>query len=589
MLVGMRALFVLLNAAVLLAQAPPRRPEPAPYSAPVIVNLPEAIELYQTDRGLLLRFYDATQSPATDRVMRQFYGAWQTALDQVKYETLDGEARIDWHLLRNRIRYEQYQLDETKRRFTEMSALLPFAPRLLAMKDARQRQDALDPAATATALTQVDKQLDELIKWVNGGARNAANPAAVPPTVARRAVATLSDLRGLLKEWFGFYSSYDPMFTWWVTEPYKKLDQDLDKYASAVREKLTGVRKDDRDTILGDPIGREALLKELTFEMMPYSPEQLITIANEEFAWCEREMLRASRELGYGDDWKRALEHVKDLHVPPGEQTKLVLQLANEAIAFVEKNQLVTVPALARDTWRMRMMSPEAQRTAPFFLGGESVIVSFPTAEMGHELKMMSMRGNNIHFSRATVHHELIPGHNLQQFMNARHRTYRRPFRTPFWTEGWALHFEFLLWDKGFPQSAEDRVGMLFWRMHRCARIIFSLNFHLGKMTAQQCVDFLVDKVGHERENAAAEVRRSFESTYPPLYQAAYMLGALQIQALHRDLVGTGKMTNLAFHDAILKGNAMPIELVRASLTGTKLPRDYSPSWLFRGNVAAAN
>ncbi len=585
----MRVLAALLSTAIMLAQAPPRRPEPAPYATPTIGNLSEAIELYQTDRGLLSRFYDAAQSPATDRVMRQFYGAWQTALDQVKYEALDAEARIDWHLLRNRVRYEQYQLDETKRRFTEMSALLPFAPRLLAMKDARQRQDTLDPAATATALTQVDKQLEELIKWVNGGAKNAANPATVPPTVARRAVANISDLRGLLKEWFGFYSSYDPMFTWWVTEPYKKLDQDLDKYSSAVREKLTGVKKDDRDTILGDPIGRDALLKELTFEMMPYSPEQLITIANEEFAWCEREMLRASRELGYGDDWKRALEHVKDLHVPPGEQTKLVLQLANEAIAFVEKNQLVTVPTLARDTWRMRMMSPEAQRTAPFFLGGESVIVSFPTAEMGHELKMMSMRGNNIHFSRATVHHELIPGHNLQQFMNARHRTYRRPFRTPFWIEGWALHFEFLLWDKGFPQSAEDRIGMLFWRMHRCARIIFSLNFHLGKMTAQQCVDFLVDKVGHERENAAAEVRRSFESTYPPLYQAAYMLGALQIQALHRDLVGTGKMTNLAFHDAILKGNAMPIEMVRASLTGTKLPRDYTPSWLFRGNVAPAN
>ena len=30
---------------------------------------------------------------------------------------------------------------------------------------------------------------------------------------------------------------------------------------------------------------------------------------------------------------------------------------------------------------------------------------------------MMSMRGNNIHFSRATVHHELIPGHHLQGYM----------------------------------------------------------------------------------------------------------------------------------------------------------------------------
>ena len=73
-----------------------------------------------------------------------------------------------------------------------------------------------------------------------------------------------------------------------------------------------------------------------------------------------------------------------------------------------------------------------------------------------------------------------------------------------------------VLYEKGFPRSPEDRVGMLFWRMHRCARIIFSLGFHLGKMTPQECIDFLVDKVGHERENATAEVRRSFNGGYPP-------------------------------------------------------------------------
>ena len=76
------------------------------------------------------------------------------------------------------------------------------------------------------------------------------------------------------------------------------------------------------------------------------------------------------------------------------------------------------------------------------------------------------------------------------------------------------------LWDLNFPQTPENRIGMLFWRMHRCARILFSLNFHLEKWTAKQCVDFLVDRVGHERENAAAEVRRSFEGNYPPLCAA---------------------------------------------------------------------
>ena len=138
------------------------------------------------------------------------------------------------------------------------------------------------------------------------------------------------------------------------------------------------------------------------------------------------------------------------------------------------------------------------------------------------------------------------------------------------------------MWDMKFQTTPEDRVGALFWRMHRCARIIFSLSFHLGNMTPQQAVDFLVDRVGHERENAIAEVRRSFEEA-APLYQAAYLLGGMQLYALHKELVGSGKMTNRQFHDAVLKENRIPVEMIRASLTKQPLNRDYKSSWRFYG------
>ena len=142
-----------------------------------------------------------------------------------------------------------------------------------------------------------------------------------------------------------------------------------------------------------------------------------------------------------------------------------------------------------------------------------------------------------------------------------------------------------LFWEMGFPKTPANRVGMLFWRMHRCARIIFSLNFHLGKMTPDECVNFLVDRVGHERENAAAEVRRSVMGGYGPLYQCAYMLGALQLRALRKELVETGRMTNREFHDAILHENAIPIEMVRASLTRQELTREFRPRWKFYENI----
>jgi hypothetical protein len=341
------------------------------------------------------------------------------------------------------------------------------------------------------------------------------------------------------------------------------------------------------DEIVGRPIGREALLAALRFEMIPYSPEQLVEMANREYAWCESEMKQAAREMGYGDDWRKALERVKTLHVPPGGQPKVIRDLALEAIAYLRAKNFLTVPPLAEETWRMDMMTPERQRFNPFFTGGEVISVSFPTDTMSHESKLQSLRGNNVHFSRATVHHELIPGHHLQQFMVSRHHPQRGPFSTPFWTEGWAVYWEMVMYANGFPKSPEDRIGLMFWRMHRCARVTFSLGFHLGKMTPQECIDFLVDRVGHERENATAEVRRSFAGSYPPLYQAAYLVGAKQFWALRHELVGE-KMTDRAFHDAILKENHMPVEMVRAALTGQRLTRDHAPSWKFLGDMPEA-
>jgi uncharacterized protein (DUF885 family) len=111
-----------------------------------------------------------------------------------------------------------------------------------------------------------------------------------------------------------------------------------------------------------------------------------------------------------------------------------------------------------------------------------------------------------------------------------------------------------VLWDSpSWHKTPENRIGMLFWRMHRCARIIFSLKYHLGEMSAEECVQFLVDWVGHERATAEGEVRRSVMGEYGPLYQAGYMLGGLQIYALRQELVEKGRWLEKDFHDYFLK------------------------------------
>ena len=285
--------------------------------------------------------------------------------------------------------------------------------------------------------------------------------------------------------------------------------------------------------------------------------------------------------MGFGNDWKKAQEKIKNSYVPLGKQPELIVKLQDDALSFIKANDLITIPALAEETWGMVMMSAERQLVNPFFTGGREISISYPTNSMEEDDKLMSMRGNNPYFSRGTVQHELLPGHHYQYFMNSRYKSYRDPFKTPFSVEGWPLYWELLLYDKGFAKTPEEKMGMLFWRMHRCARILFSLNFHLGKWTPQQCVDFLVDRVGHERANAEGEVRRSFKGDYSPLYQVAYLTGGLQLFALKKELVDSGKMSFKDFHDAVIKENLIPVEMIRATLTNQPLTRDFKTTWHF--------
>jgi hypothetical protein len=535
-----------------------------------------ALERYGDDRGALMRRYDVPFSPVRRARMLDFYAGWGERLQSTDFAGLNHEGQIDYVLLRNRLEFEVELLRQEELQVGEMAALLPFARELELLQEGRRdRIRRLDGRVTADMVTRVAAEVEALSARIRDGADLGPMKGVVAEKAARRTEGLLRILRG----WHGYHSGYDPDFTWWMATPWERLSEALPAHAAAIRSRYVGDAAS--GPVIGDPIGAQGLRAHLDHEMIPYTPEELISIAEEEFAWMEEALVDAAREMGY-DDWREAQEAVKNLAVPPGEKPGVVLDIEQQSIEFIEARDWIDLPPLAHEVWRMEMMSPERQRVAPFFLGGEVIQISYPTHEMTHDEKLMSMRGNNPHFNRATVHHELIPGHHLQGFMTTRFNSHRNMFRTPFWGEGWALYWEILLWENDFPRGPEDRIGMLFWRMHRAARIIFSLSFHLERMTPQEAVDFLVDRVGHERANAEAEVRRSFSGDYSPLYQVGYMWGGFQFRALYAELVESGQMTAREFHDAVLKGGRMPVEMVRARLTGQALTRDHEAEWRHR-------
>jgi len=590
-------------------------------------ELADVIARFSADQTSLQRRYDAPDSKSQRARMRAFFTTWRERLTQLDFGKLSQEGKVDYVLLDNHLRYQLELMAREEVQAQEMAPLMPFADRLLELHDARRDLVSVNGQAAARTLAEVTRVVDSmrtLLEPPAGGARAAgdsARPRASAPKVSRtvgnRAADQLDQIRNVVSQWYRFSSGYDPLFTWWAANPYQKLDESMRRYAQTIRQRIVGITvaapvvaavggpgggggggaaaaaqaprnaASANEPIIGDPIGAEGLAIDLRHAMVPYTADELVAIAEREYAFSEAEAKKAARQMGFGDDWKKAMEKVKNMYVEPGKQPDLIRDLANEAEAFFAKHDWVTIPALAREDWRMEMLSPERQRVSPFFLGGESILVSYPTNDMTDEEKMMSMRGNNPHFSRATVFHELNPGHHLQGFMTARYNTHRRMFNTPFWNEGMALYWEMFLWDHDFHVRPEDRLGALAWRMHRSARIVFSLSFHLGKMTPEQCIEYLVDKVPFERANSEAEVRRSFNGSYSPIYQAAYMLGGLQLRALYKELVMSGRMKDREFHDALYVGGPMPIAMVRARLAKTPLTREGAVPWKFAEQLPA--
>ncbi len=541
-------------------------------------SLSDLIRAYEADVQNVGRFYDLPWSTARFDRMEKLYADWRTRLAAVNFAALGQSGQVDYVLLRNELEKSVAEIARDRQRLAAMDQLLKFRGAIHELEQARWRGGAVDSQSAASKISEIAKQAKQL-KEQTEKAKKEERPS---PALALRVAGATGELRGTLKRWFDFYSGSQPDFPFWIKTPYDEAGKQLDDYAKYLREEVAGQKGKDEDPLVGDPIGSAALAEAIRFEFLPYTAEELIALGESDLAWCEGEMKRSASEMGYGEDWKAALEKVKADFVPPGQQDELVTDIAHEAIAFTQQHQFITVPPLCEETWRLAMMSPEAMKTSPYVAySGQQILVAFANAEMKQEDKLMAMRGNNRAFTHLTVMHELIPGHHLQSFQGARHKEYRARFGTPFYVEGWALYCELRFWDLGWARTPQDRIGMLFWRMTRAARIIVTLNYHLGRMKPDEMVDFFVNRVGHERFGATSEVRRFIGEDVAPLYQAGYLLGGKQLLALHDEMVGDGKLAERQFNDAVLATAPIPIELLRAELRQLPLTRDTQPAWSF--------
>jgi uncharacterized protein (DUF885 family) len=171
--------------------------------------------------------------------------------------------------------------------------------------------------------------------------------------------------------------------------------------------------------------------------------------------------------------------------------------------------------------------------------------------------------------AESTAYHEGIPGHHMQISIAEtlpELPDFRKYGFNSAYAEGWALYSERLGKDIGFYKDPYSDYGRLNDEMLRAIRLVVDTGVHHKHWTRQQMVDFF-----HEHSSVAESDLQAETDRYIawPGQALAYKLGQLEILKLreHAERELGSSYDIRAFHDEILNGGSLPMDVLDARLT----------------------
>jgi prolyl oligopeptidase len=161
--------------------------------------------------------------------------------------------------------------------------------------------------------------------------------------------------------------------------------------------------------------------------------------------------------------------------------------------------------------------------------------------------------------------HEAMPGHHLQLAIQQElgdMPDFRRYSGFTAFVEGWGLYSESLGYDLGLYKEPYSRFGALTYDMWRAVRLVVDTGIHYKGWTRQQAIDFFKDNAAKTEHDIVNEIDRYIVM---PGQALAYKIGQLKILALraHAEAVLGDDFDVRAFHDALLGGGALPLDILQ--------------------------
>jgi uncharacterized protein (DUF885 family) len=163
------------------------------------------------------------------------------------------------------------------------------------------------------------------------------------------------------------------------------------------------------------------------------------------------------------------------------------------------------------------------------------------------------------------TYHESVPGHHLQLTLALEAEGTSLLHKTLLmnaFIEGWALYAEQLADEIGMYRDLPlGRLGMLQSFLYRAVRIVVDTGMHWKGWSREKAADYMADAVGLARGAVENEIDRY---CVWPAQACGYKIGHLEFVRLRAEAEAKlGARFDLrSFHDAVLKGGAMPLEVL---------------------------
>jgi uncharacterized protein (DUF885 family) len=316
-------------------------------------------------------------------------------------------------------------------------------------------------------------------------------------------------------------------------------------------------------------LGREKFERKLKLdEGLPLGVDKLLAIASRELWATQEEFRRVASRLNSNGDPVATWRAAKEDHAAPGRLVKTAQAQVAQLITFIERNDLVTLPAAeplvvaqTPDFYRWTFASTwtpgpfEAKPSRSYYY----VTDADPSWPPERQLEHMRDFASSTLWSISV--HEAYPGH----FVHALHlRQLESKLRKSFLfspasaVEGWAHYCEQMMIEAGFEKgNPEIRLGQLAEALIRLCRFIVGIRLHAEDMSVEAGMRFFRDEAFMEEAGARREAERgTFDPTY--LVYSAGKLMLLKLRADYKAQQGS-KYSLKAFHDTYLDNGTLPI------------------------------